>query len=164
MQAETERRYLIEMPNEDFLSRLKRIDIVQTYLSSDRDESVRVRKCVTGNEAKYFFNIKKRLSYMTNLEEERLISEKEYDRMLLSADSSRKSILKTRYFYQWSGYTYEIDVYSFSVNRAVMEVELPSEDGIPPKVPEIKIIRELTGDNAFSNRAVALEIPLELTL
>ena len=74
---------------------------------------------------------------------------------------SRKPIKKTRYAIPFDGHIVEVDVYPFWSDRAVMEIELLSEDEAYT-VPEcIEIIKEVTADKRYSNRALSKQIITE---
>ena len=54
-----------------------------------------------------------------------------------------------------------MDVYPFWSDRAVLEVELESEDEAFDIPPFISVIKEVTGDKRYSNKALAKEIVTE---
>lgn len=160
---ECERKFLIKYPDVDALRKkqgCRVLEISQTYLLC-ADGSMRVRKTVSDGSAEYFRNIKKRITDMSGYEDEKLISEETYSELLLCADSERKTIEKTRYAFPYLDHIIEVDVYPFWNDRAVFEVELGSEDeefGIPS---DLEIIKEVTSDKRYSNRALAKEIVTE---
>ena len=54
---------------------------------------------------------------------------------------------------------FEIDIYPFWRDKAVMEIELSSEDEDFEIPHEIKVIKEVTGDKRYKNASLAIEIP-----
>ena len=57
---------------------------------------------------------------------------------------------------------FEIDVYPFSKNTAICEIELNSEHETFHFPNYINIIKEVTNDKSYSNRMLAEAIPLDL--
>ena len=56
---------------------------------------------------------------------------------------------------------FEIDLFPFWSDRAIMEIELEREDQAVDFPPEINIIREVTEDRRYTNSSLAREIPME---
>ena len=81
------------------------------------------------------------------------IAEKAYIRYLMEGDSALHSVRKTKYRFIWDGCRYELDVYPFSQDRAVLFRYSGDADAKVP--PEIEVIREVTGDPAYKNRQLA---------
>ena len=99
--------------------------------------------------------MKTRVSNMRRVEIENEISEREYNEYLRFADPKRRTIYKTRYCLEYKNQLFEIDVYPFWSDRAVMEIELEDESQ-RIRFPEmIDIIREITDDGRYTNKALA---------
>ncbi len=162
--TEIERKFLIKFPDTVLLEGLcgcERIDMSQTYLLCD-DGSMRVRKSVSDGRTVYYRNIKKRISDMSHFEDEKVISEETYNELLFCRDGARNTIEKTRYAIPFCGHIIEIDVYPFWTDRAVLEVELGSEEE-EFELPEyVCVIKEVTGDKRYSNKALAKEVVTEM--
>lgn len=156
---EIERKFMIAMPEMAFLEGLEASDIVQTYLLSEKGSTERVRKSGRGNDFTYTHTIKHKISNMSRVEDEREISAEEYEQLLQRADPQRISIEKTRYLYEFAGALWEIDVFPFWSDKAVMEIELSSENEEIVYPDNIHIIRELTDDKRYTNAAMAKHIP-----
>lgn len=165
-QYEIERKYIIRFPDIAMLKKrhdCHKAEIIQTYLVSSESVTRRVRKTVINKEVSYIYNEKTPLSGMTRIEKEQVISESEYHTLLEEADPALSPVRKTRFTLPYGGYRYEIDIYPFSKSKAVLEIELPDESSIPPKPPFLTILKEVTGDKAFSNYAIASMVPEALT-
>lgn len=160
---EIERKFLIRYPDENVLSACSdRSDIVQTYLVSPAPgvtERVRARK--RGDSTQYTHTVKKRLTDIRREEYEDVIDENEYNELLKRADPSRNVIHKTRRILEYEGQSFEIDVFSFWSDRAVMELELADETQAIHFPTEICVIRELTHDRRYTNASLAREVPYE---
>lgn len=160
--TETERKFLIEFPSEALLASIPECDkseITQTYLLSKSGVTSRVRKRNSEGKAIYTKTEKIRINNLSCAEKEGEITEEEYRRELLSADPKRKPILKTRVLLRSGNHVFEIDIYPFWHDRAIMEVEL-SEENEKFEIPrEIKVIKEVTDDKRYKNASLAIEIP-----
>ena len=162
---EIERKYLIRMPDRVLLDRLadRRDYIRQTYLLPDEPgttERVRLRGC--GEEAEYTHTVKRRITDLTREEREETVSPRAYRALLDRADPALRVIEKTRWCIPWNGLTLEVDCFPFWSDRAFLEIELPGAEtdlGLPDWV---QVVREVTEDPRYTNRALAEEIPLEL--
>ena len=157
---EIERKFLIAYPERELLDGSESSQITQTYLKKDNSGmNSRVRKRVWGDKTEYTHTRKKHISDIRRVEEERLISENEYNELLKSADLQRKTISKTRYCIDCGEHTFEIDIFPFWDDRALMEVELSHEDERFTIPQGIEIIREVTDDKRYTNSSLAREIP-----
>ena len=156
---EIERKFIIEYPDIIFLKSIpnvKIIDMVQTYLIPENIGDVsRIRKCTVNEKVSYIKTVKRDVSKIKRIEIENEISKEQYEQELKNKDNSLNQIIKTRYVIENKGKLFEIDIYPFWTDKAVMEVELNYEDEnyYPPKF--IKIIKEVTGDKKFTNYGLA---------
>lgn len=161
---ETERKFLIAMPDPELLDALgfDRIEITQTYLLAPSiDFSSRVRLSITDGRRVYTATEKQRLSDLTRTELEREISEREYTRLLKKADPALRPIKKLRRTAPYAGVLLEIDIYPFWQDRAILETELKSEDQ-PVSLPDyIRVIREVSFDPRYTNRSLAAAVPYD---
>lgn len=159
---EIERKFLIEYPD---LKKLEELscgnfsDISQTYLVGEKGTSERVRARTKNGVTVYTHNTKIKLSSMKRIELEDEVSAAEYTELLKHADKECRTIEKVRYCVPYGGLTFEIDVFPFWSDKAFMEVEMPSEDTAVELPDFVKIIREVTDDNRYTNHALAIELP-----
>lgn len=160
---EIERKFLIHYPDMELLGRRAQASrIVQTYLTGGAKQgSERVRRRSDGAGICYTHTVKRHISAATRTEDEREISEEEYLSLLERADPERRPVEKTRYCLPYEGQLFEIDVYPFWSDRAVMEIELEDEKQAVRFPPELRLIRELTEDGRYTNSALAKSIPDE---
>ena len=162
---EIERKYLIRMPDRALLDRLadRRDYIRQTYLlpgEKNTTERVRLRGC--GERAEYTHTVKRRITDLTREEREEPVSPREYRSLLDRADPALRVIEKTRWCIPWAGFTLEVDCFPFWTDRAFLEIELPHADASLALPDWVQVVREVTEDPRYTNRALAEEIPLEL--
>lgn len=156
---EIERKFLIEKPNINKLLSIKackKVEIIQTYLKSNEDEEVRVRQRGCDGSYIYTKTVKKEIGKGKRFEFEERIDEKKYISLLMDADTNRKAIRKTRFCLVYLNQYFEIDLYPFWQDKAIVEIEVKNiTDKI--KMPKfIKVIKEVTDDNRFSNAALAV--------
>ena len=151
------RKFLISMPDMETVSRNYRaasIDMVQTYLGMTNPSiERRIRREKNGGEQLYFYTEKHFRDDGKKWDTEKPITEKQYNRYLLEADPELKSVSKTKYRFVYDSRRFEIDVYPFSGEKAVMFIygEKP-EHAVPP---EISVLSEVTGDLKYKNKALA---------
>lgn len=158
MSLEIERKFLIEKPNLEWIKNNTECEvahIVQTYLGKNSDGfGNRVREMQIKGVKKYFHTAKKSVSGITRIELEKEISKKEYDNYI-EKNKSRIALKKTRYIVKLNGLKYEIDIYPFWNETAILEVELKNEKQ-KFDIPEfIKVIGEVTNNLDYSNQSLA---------
>ncbi len=105
--------------------------------------------------------VKKGLSALSRIEIEEEIGEERYRELLSRADPARSVLHKKRYIYRYDGQDFEIDVFPFWNDRALMELELGDEEQPLRLPPEIEVVREVSADKRYTNSAIAREIPRE---
>ena len=157
---EIERKFLIKMPNVLNLTEnieCKEIYIAQTYLK----DNTRIRALKSGEKTKYIKTKKIKVSDLTRIEYESEITKKEYEELLGLADTKRQTIHKTRYKYPYKNKVFEIDIFPFWEDRAVVEIELQSENEEFVFPPFLEIIKEVTHNPEYRNFAIAKKIPKE---
>ncbi len=161
---EIERKYLIRLPDEGLLESLavRRDWIEQTYLDAEAGTTERVRsRRSPGGQPVYTHTVKKRRSALTREERETEIGPEEYESLLRRADPALKVICKTRWCIPWEGHTLEVDVFPFWSDRALLEVELTGEEDAVALPKWVGLLREVTEDPAYTNRALAEKVPYE---
>jgi len=156
---EIERKYLIEMPNLEELQEkysCTKQNIIQTYLKSDdKNTEVRIRQRGINGEYSYYLTKKQEVSEVSRIETEKKISKDEYLRLLMDADTSLKQIRKDRICFVYSNNYFELDIYPFWEDKAILEIELSRENQEIDFPPEIKIIKEVTEDKDYKNYSLA---------
>ncbi|MCR5322664.1 MAG: AAA family ATPase [Lachnospiraceae bacterium] len=159
---EIERKYLIKYPDIAALEALpncRKVEIIQTYLKSENGNEIRVRQRGTDGNYIYFRTEKRTVDDMKRIEIERRLSQSEYLRLLMDADTTKRQIRKTRYCLTHMNQYFEIDIYPFWNDRAIVEIELKSEDETINFPEWLTIIREVTDDLSYRNSSIAEKIP-----
>ena len=149
MAKEIERKFLV---NGDFKSEaFKSIRIIQGYLSSVPERTVRVR--VKGDKG--FITIKGigNASGITRYEWEKEIPVEDVKELLLICEPG--VIDKTRYLVKAGEYTFEVDEFHGDNDGLIVaEVELPDENA-PFERPDW-LGEEVTGDSRYYNAALSV--------
>ena len=164
---EIERKYLIRMPDPSVLSRLPGCsvsEIEQTYLPDPAPgvtERIRLRRYP--DRVEYTHTVKIRVSAAEAREDETAIPADEYFTLLSRRDPALQTVCKKRIAFFLDGQSYEVDVYPFWTRTAVLETELPDAGVSAPIPPFLSVIREVTGEPAYTNRNLARRIPPEPT-
>lgn len=156
---EIERKYLIAYPDLALLERIphcRRVEINQIYLVAPEGEERRIRQRGADGEYVYYETIKRAVSGAARVEVERRLTQSEYLKLSMEADPARHPVRKTRYCLTENGFSYEIDVYPFWNDKAILEVELRDEDTEVFFPGFIHVIREVTEDPSYRNAALAL--------
>ena len=153
---EIEKKYLIAYPDADTLLKRGAVvkEIEQTYLVSDVG-SERVRRTTINGVTTYTHTLKKKIKGIVRTEDEEIVSEEEYDRLLLRADPACLNIKKFRYVLRENGFCYEVDVFPFWQDKAFLEVELENED-IKVVLPDfVTVLTDVSEDKNYTNHALA---------
>lgn len=160
MPLEIEKKFLIKMPDLKWIEKNTDViiaEISQTYLGIIKDGfGERVRRFVVDDKVKYYHTAKKSLSDMTRIEIEKEITKEEYQEYM-SRNNRRATMNKTRYIIKMNGMKYEIDVYPFWEETAILEIELEDEKQ-KYEIPEfIEVIGDVTGNRDYSNSSLVFK-------
>ena len=163
--CEIERKYLIRYPDIKTLKAQKGVqqwEIVQIYLTvSGPGETRRIRQVVSGGEIKYYKTFKKRLTDLSNEEDEGEIDQLEYIHLCQEQQPGCKPVGKTRYRIPYEGHILEFDIYPFWDDRSILEIEMEHENE-GAAIPEyVRIIRDVSADPAYKNRSLAENVIYE---
>lgn len=158
---EIERKFLIAYPDVEMLESIpgcRRVEIIQTYLKPRNGCEVRVRQRGAGGHYIYFETLKRDVAEPSTgrrVEVERRLSKDEYLQLLMDADTTKHAIRKTRYCLAYDRQIFEIDVYPFWNDKAILEIELHDEHDEIRFPPMLSILQEVTTDPQYRNSALA---------
>lgn len=154
--TEHEMKYLIEYPDLSFLKNYKhfKAEIEQIYLTSDSG-SHRIRKRGAGGEYQYFESLKIRLTGNKCYEYENIITEEMYNDLKANADPDLNPIVKDRYCFLYKGQYFEMDIFPFWSDKALIELEISSDDQEVILPPEITFIKDVSTKKKYKNRYLA---------
>ena len=95
---------------------------------------------------------------LKRIEIENRLTQEEYINELLNADLTRGQIIKDRYCLSYKNQYFEIDVYPFWNDKAIMEIEL-CEENQEISIPDfIKVIKDVTDDDEYKNSSLAKNV------
>ena len=155
---EAERRFLIEYPNIADLQTCadcQKVEIIQNYYNNKKGDEIRVRQHNENGSNTFYKMVKKSVSSTTKITTEKRLTEKEYIRLLEEADSSIQQLHKTRYCFTYNNQYFEIDIFPFWKDKAIVKIELV-EVKADVKMPDFLIvIKDVTGDIEYKNFTVA---------
>ena len=156
-QIELEKKFLIEFPDLALLKEKfnpKKYEIEQIYLLCN-DGSRRIRRRSEGDNTVYIETVKVRINGSKCYEYERELSADEYEQCKSEADPNRRPIYKDRYVFPYKSKIMELDVYPFWKDKAVLEIELESEEDEYFIPEEIKVIKDVSDDSKYKNAQLA---------
>lgn len=163
--VEIERKFLIEKPDLEKLAskvHITVVDIVQTYLVPNKnDVERRVRKRGTQDSYTYYLTTKTQINNLKRFEVEERITQKEYLTLLGQADPLTSTIVKKRICFVYKSQYFEIDLFSFSDDKAILEIELTNENSVVRLPDFIKCIKEVTDNQNYWNYNLAKTETLE---
>ena len=161
---EIERKFIIEAPAMEELIRMPEYTeskITQIYLESDFSETRRIRRREYPERTVYFETRKIRVDRMSATEIEREIDSEEFERLKAQIKAGTSVVNKVRHTFLYGAHTFEIDIYPEWKRSCIMEVELGSHSEDIDFPPFIRIIREVTGNGAYSNAQMSRSFPKE---
>ena len=159
--VETERKFIIRMPDEKLLSRAECIDMIQIYLEAEPGVTRRIRRSESSGGVSYHKTEKRRISALSCIEDESKISEQAFLKLKEEIRHGSYPITKKRYKIPYRMRTLEIDIYPEWKRQAIMEVELSSESEEFIFPDFLTLIKEVTGNAAYSNSSLASSFPGE---
>lgn len=153
------RRCLISMPDVDALEKMpncRRVDISQTFLKCPPGRELRIsRRRIDGVCTLYNSNEKALSSTGRPVETEARLTRDEYLDMLALADPTLRPICKSRYYLSENNVYFEIDVYPFWQDKAILEIDLESPEEQVDIPSFLHVIADVTHDKAYDYRTLA---------
>lgn len=151
--VEIERKFLIEKPDENELLKYPLcdfVDIAQAYVHHD-GVRFRVRKRGKDGEFVYIKTQKTDITPLKRTEKESRITKEQY----LAAAAGEKALYKRRYLLLYKSKYFELDVFPFWQDKALLEIELKSETEAFEIPPFLNVIKEVTAGKAYRNSVLA---------
>lgn len=159
---EIERKFLIKYPNLKELEKIsKKVEIIQTYLDANDGQELRIRQRGDGKNFVYTKTRKWKVNDIKRVEFESRISKEEYLSLLMDIDTNRIQIRKSRYCFVYNTQYMELDIYPFSKDKAILEIELNDENQTFELPDFIKVIKEVTNDDKYKNINLSISRSLD---
>lgn len=155
---EIEKKFLVRIPDFSNISLIKTLAIKQTYLEDGKKNAVktqrRVRKTVCGSDMVMTYTEKVFISPVIREENEREIDIEEYQNLITQAKDTAP-VIKTRKVFLYENQVFEMDIYPFSDEYAILEIELNTPEQKIYFPDYIDIVKEVTSDKKYSNLSLA---------
>lgn len=154
MHYETERAFLIKRPLEETLLKLpfcRAVQIEQCYIEKD-GMRFRIRRRGENGAFTYTLTKKRSVTDIRREEYEIRITQAQYDEYKKSASASLE---KTRYCIVHEAKYFELDVYPFSNDHALLEIELTDESESFTLPDFAKYVREVSSEKKYRNSSLA---------
>lgn len=155
---EIEKKFLVRIPDFSNINLIKTLSIEQIYLEDGEKNAVktqrRVRKTVCDSDMVLTYTEKIFISPVIREENEKEIDIEEYENLIIQAKDTAP-VIKTRKVFLYENQIFEMDIYPFSDEYAILEIELnnPEQEIYFPDY--IYIVKEVTGDKRYSNLSLA---------
>ena len=142
---ESQRNYVVEV-TDNLPENTTECEITQTYLKSDPDTIVRLRKRGWDGSYVYMQSVKKRVSETEFIETERQISPYQYVTLLQQANPSRKTLRKIRKNFVWEKQYFELDTFlDRDDGISILEIAGVKDPDAINFPPFVKVVRDVTG-------------------
>lgn len=156
---EEERKYIVEIVGEipESIDSTES-EITQTYLVSEPDTEMRLRRRDWQGKVVNILTTKKKISETEQLETERQLDNNLYESLVKQADPYRQTIHKKRHSFIWKGQYFELDTYLKPVSGlTILETNgiVAHEDVRFP--PFIHVMKDITGKTEYYNYNIALK-------
>ena len=92
---------------------------------------------------------------LKRIEIEKRLTKDEYLTLLMDADTKLNQIRKTRYCLMYENQYFEIDIYPFWNDKAIVEIELSNEFTNIVFPDYLEVIKEVTDDIEYKNYNLA---------
>lgn len=157
-------KFLISMPNlrrleKDFYCNFSKVDITRTYLTS-KSNVVERSVIKTGSEGDfaYYYTEKRHFDGYDQIDVERHITKKEYLSILSNDSEIIKEIQKIRYGFVWNNKYYELDVFDFCKDKAILKVQLTDRSDKVEVPSVLNVLMDITNDMSYTNFSLAQNI------
>lgn len=159
---EVERKFLIKKPTKaelDSLGCVSETNIIQTYLVNANDKSERrIRQRGTESDGyTFYYSEKTDIGLGERYETGRRLSQSEYIMMLAEADTHFHQISKVRRCFVYDKRHFELDIYPFNDEYAILEIELNDINEFV-NFPPLTFIKEVTNDVNYRNHSIAVSL------
>ncbi len=155
---EKEDKFLIESLNPaDIPVKWNESLITQDYLvSPTAGEERRVRARSDGDNASYYYTVKRAVSPGVRVEEEKMITRREYEALRTLRNPEKCTIKKRRICFFWKEQFFEVDLFEEpQPGLALMEAERTDRTPDLKLPPFVKVIRNVTDEKQYSNSEIA---------
>lgn len=145
------KKYLVDLKTNLNNEVISKVNISQTYLSTDKDCEIRLRKRTIDNESTYYVTAKRSKNEEGKYIDEKIITEEKIDKKTYERLLGQKEVLgtieKIRSCVVENDILYKVDEFE---NMVIMECDSDA------KIPSfVNVIKEVTEDNDYKNYNIA---------
>lgn len=161
---EYNKKYLIKIPDLEKLSYNRKIKIIQNYLYTDNDNvEKRIRQRKYGENCSYYYTEKYKIDsdQTGRLKSDRKITEREYLSLLSQINPKYRQITKDRYCFVYKNQYFNLDVFPFDKEKALLEISLKENDTRIDIPNFLEIIKDVTDDESFRNICLSEKMSLD---
>lgn len=150
---ENERKFLLLREPDQIPVPHVRIEIEQLYLT----DGARIRRRGQNGNYTYFHTVKKPIGPGKNIETEHQISGRDFGLLRKTMDQKTVPVLKHRTCFLWDHQYLELDSFtSPAAGMVMLEIEIDEDDQKISIPPFLSVDREVTADQAYTNRYISL--------
>lgn len=159
---EAYKKYLVSMPDLSMIekeSNFSKVDITRIYLLNDENQNERsiLQRGQFGDYA-FYYSEKRHYKGFDRIEVERCLTKNEYVSLIGQADTRLKQINKTRYCFVWNNKYYELDVFGFWQDKAILKVQLTDRDSVVELPKFLNVIKDVSNDMSYTNYSLAQNV------
>ncbi|MGI6607486.1 MAG: AAA family ATPase [Erysipelotrichaceae bacterium] len=154
------KKYLVEV-NDGVIEKVKSkanvsyVHILQHYLKSDEGIERRIRKREKDGSTLYYYSEATQLTPNTRVKRDRIISERQYADYRAEINHQLNIVDKERYGFIENNRFFKLDIFSFDNSKALLSVQIPSENE-KIIIPEyFNVVKEVTDDVNYKNYYLA---------
>ncbi len=154
------KRFLIRKPDMEWLENKSfshRVEIVETFITSPKDEECIIHQRGDGEHFVCYETIRKVVNGKL-LELEKRLTEDQYLDLLEEADPDTMPIHKTRYYLYYKQQYFELDLYPDMEDEALIETEVSDQEDPVELPPELTVIRDVSGTPEYRRKNLAKKI------
>ena len=161
--TQSERKFLIRYADGNTLSVYQPVEqtITQTYLlGNNSGYERRARKVTSNGSTAYYFTEKQPVSPIERIERERMLTQKEYVKLIEEVDPAFGSITKRRFCFLYQDQYMTVDTYAGSSDLAILDVQIDDQTQEIQFPPELEIVREVTEDVRYHGHMISRNLGL----
>ncbi len=161
-QVKRQEKYLVDLTKSDIAyitNNSSCVNIEQVYLQSSEDVEKRIRKVQMGNSYTYYMSVYKTLADGTKvIVSEKQIDSKVYDSLMEFKDERYSPVHKKRYYFSYQGEYFYLDIFANDQELGILEINVSADEKV--LIPDfVSVIDQVTNDNKYSNKSMALIKP-----
>lgn len=150
IKTKEEKKYLVELKKDAYDKLMQKecvsVDIIQTYLKTENDYEMRLRKRVLDGDETYYVSVKKSYGNKEKIVTEEKIDKKSYERLLNQREVTNV-VEKKRTCFIENNHIYKIDEYDNDL--FILETDINAN------IPEfISVIEDVTLNENFKNKNI----------